>query len=69
MRTIADDIYMTISGGEKHYYILANNKTYDAEAYLDSQGVPSKDTHADTDSDTQTNTTTNNTTNETNINE
>lgn len=36
---IADDIYMTISGGETHYYIIANNKQYDAEEYLDSLGV------------------------------
>ena len=36
---IADDIYMQISGGEKHYYITVNNNTIDAEAYLDQIGV------------------------------
>ena len=36
---IADDIYMTTSGGEKHYYINANDKQYDAEEYLDRTGV------------------------------
>lgn len=34
-----DDIYMTISGGQKHYYMTANDKTYDVEDYLDRIGV------------------------------
>ena len=36
---VADDIYMTISGGKAHYYITANNQTMDAETYLDNIGV------------------------------
>ena len=36
---VADDIYMTISGGQKHYYITANNGTMDAEEYLKKIGV------------------------------
>lgn len=36
---VADDIYMTIDGGEKHYYISANNQTIDAEEYLQSIDV------------------------------
>lgn len=37
--TVADDIYMTISGGEKHYFIGVNDETMDAEEYLNSRGV------------------------------
>lgn len=33
--TVADDIYMVISGGEKHYYISANDKRMDAIKYLE----------------------------------
>ena len=36
---VADDIYMTISGEQKHYYITANNGKMDAEEYLDNIGV------------------------------
>ncbi len=39
MGVVADDIYMTVSSGEEHYYILANDKTYDAIDYLQSRGV------------------------------
>ena len=35
----ADDIYMTISGGIKHYYIAVNDRTWDAEEFLDQIGV------------------------------
>lgn len=45
MGLVADDIYMTISGGEKHYYILANGKQYNAEEYLDSQGITTKNSN------------------------
>ena len=34
--TIADDIYMTISGGQKHYYIIANDQRIDAEEWMDA---------------------------------
>lgn len=36
---IADAIYMTISGGETHYYIIANNQKIDAEDWLDTNGT------------------------------
>jgi hypothetical protein len=34
---IADDIYMTVSEGETHYYIIANDTKIDAEKWLDSR--------------------------------
>ncbi len=33
--TVADDIYMTIAGGEKHYYITVNDQRIDAEEWMD----------------------------------
>lgn len=45
---VADDIYMTISGGEKHYYIVANNGKMDAEEYLDKIGVTANNTSNNT---------------------
>lgn len=39
---VADDIYMTIDGGKKHYYITANNQTMDAEDYLNQIDVNPK---------------------------
>ncbi len=36
---VADDIYMTISSGEKHYYIAVNDQKMDAEEYLNRNGV------------------------------
>lgn len=57
---VADDIYMTISGGERHYYITANNGKMDAEVYLDKIGVTSKDSsNNQNDSNSQTKNTTN----------
>ena len=69
---VADDIYMTISGGQKHYYITANNQTMDAEVYLDNIGVrkQSEGGNSNISSNTQTNNTnTNNTNTSTNNNE
>ena len=40
---VADDIYMTISGGEKHYYIVANDQKLDAEEFLNKYGITAKD--------------------------
>ena len=40
--TIADDIYMTISGGEKHYYISVNDQIIDAEEWLNRNGITGK---------------------------
>jgi hypothetical protein len=53
--TVADDIYMTISGGEKYYYIAVNNQMMNAEEYLDKRGISTKTTNT-----TTSNTTTNN---------
>lgn len=36
---VADDIYMTISGGKKYYYIAANNSKMDATEYLKKIGI------------------------------
>ena len=44
--TIADDIYMTISGGEKHYYIAVNDQLVDAEQWLDKNEAVSKSNKA-----------------------
>lgn len=66
---IADDIYMQISGGEKHYYITVNNNTIDAEAYLDQIGVkPESETNNASNNIDNTNSTngTDSTANETN---
>lgn len=51
---VADDIYMTISGGQRHYYITANNQTMDAETYLKNIGV-SKSNQSSTESTTTNN--------------
>lgn len=64
---VADDIYMTISGGQRHYYITANNRTMDAEVYLDRIGVTKNKTNTTT--DTTNNTTNSNKTNTTQNNE
>ena len=39
LNTIADDIYMSEDSSGTHYYINANDKQYDAEEFLESQGV------------------------------
>ncbi len=36
---VADDIYMTIDGGKKHYFIRANDQEMDAEEYLNQIDV------------------------------
>ncbi len=36
---VCDDIYMSISGGETHYYMNYNDEQYDIEERLDSSGV------------------------------
>lgn len=65
--TIADDIYMTISGGERHYYIMVNDQSMDAEEWLDKNGVTSSQRKNTT--ETNTNTTSNDTRNSTSQNE
>ncbi len=42
--TVADDIYMRISGGEKHYYITVNDQIMDAEEWLNKNGITAKQT-------------------------
>ncbi len=62
-RAFVDDIYMTTNGGEKTYTMVANNRTYDVEEYLDRLGVrPTTDTENGEESNTNTST---NQTNET----
>lgn len=41
---VADDIYMTISGGQTYYYIMANNNQMNAIEFLDSIGIKNKQT-------------------------
>ena len=54
---IADDIYMTIDGGEKHYWIAVNDQRMDATEFLDKKGVSSNNS---TSSNKANNTTNNN---------
>lgn len=52
--TVADDIYMTIAGGEKHYYITVNDQRIDAEEWMD---VNAPSIHTDyTNNETRNNT-------------
>ena len=39
---VADDIYMTIEGNEKQYFINANDNPRDATKFLESRGITSK---------------------------
>lgn len=43
--TVADDIYMAISGGERHYYITVNDKKMDAEVWLNRNGITAKESN------------------------
>lgn len=59
---VADDIYMTISAGERHYYISVNDNLIDAEEYLESRGIKKQTNNTNlnnTSSTTQNNTQTN----------
>lgn len=58
--TIADDIYMSISGGETHYYIIANDQKIDAEAWLDANGITVKEPSTTNQTQNTTSTYTNN---------
>lgn len=68
IKAFVDDIYMVISGGEKHYQMTANDKTYDVEEYLDRLGVLQSTTNNNTNttSSDQTNNQVNNETTEEN---
>ena len=59
IRAFVDDIYMTITGGEKYYQMTANDKVYDVEEYLDRLGVQPA-SNSDSTSSNTTQTTTNN---------
>ena len=39
---VADDIFMTISDGETHYYIAINDQRIDAEEWLDVNGITAR---------------------------
>lgn len=55
--TIADDIYMSISGGETHYYIMVNDQRIDAEEWLDANGITAETENEEQNQNTNTNTT------------
>lgn len=63
LQVIADDIYMTVESNKTHYYFNVLDKRYDAEGWLDLQGVKQVQTN---DTSTATNSNTTNTTNNTN---
>lgn len=63
---VTDDIYMTISGGEKYYYIAVGDDRIDAEEYLDRIGV--KNQIETNNSSTNTSTNTNNSSTDSNSN-
>ena len=69
-KAFVDDIYMTINGGKKSYTMIANNKRYDVEDYLDRLGVQpvNEKEEEETSTNTTTNTNNSNTTNETDQN-
>lgn len=60
---VCDDIYMSISGGQTHYYMNYNDTKYDIEERLDNSGVKPKNNT----SSSSSNTTVNNTTEDTNV--
>ena len=59
---VADDIYMTISGGEKHYYISVNDNIIDAEEYLESRGIRNQNSSSSSNTSSNSNTTNSNNT-------
>ena len=52
---VADDIYMTISGGKKYYYIAANNSKMDATEYLKKIGIIEQKEDSEGTTETKTN--------------
>mgnify|MGYP005787659697 FL=1 len=63
-KALVDDIYMTINGGEKSYVMIANDKTYDVEEYLDRLGVRTTNTTTNTSNNVSTEESNNQTNNE-----
>ena len=68
---VADDIYMEISGGEKHYYIIVNDQRIDAEEWMNLNGITAKsgETNQTKKSENSTNTNDNNDNNSENLNQ
>lgn len=64
--TVADDIFMTISGGEKHYYIAVNDERMDALEYLNRNGITAKESSSSNQNKSNNTTTDNNQTTNTN---
>ena len=62
---VADDIYMTISGGEKHYYIYVNDNTIDAIEYLESRGISNQNSNSSSNTSSNSDTTNSNNTDNT----
>lgn len=62
---VADDIYMSISGGKKSYRIVANDNDRDAIKFLEQNGVKATNTEVDTEDNTSSNTTDNSNSNTT----
>lgn len=58
--TIADDIYMTISGGQRHYYIAVNDQRIDAKQWLDTNGITANQVRNNNQTNSNNNTTNNN---------
>lgn len=62
----ADDIYMTIERGVKHYYISINDKSWDAEEYLNVLGVQPVNDNSSSSSNASNNVTNTNSSNDLN---
>lgn len=65
---VADDIYMTINGGKKYYYIIANNKQMNAIEFLDSIGIKVQNSQENNSQEESNNTTNTEKSNEQNSN-
>ena len=70
IRAFVDDIYMVISGGKKQYKMIANDKEYDVEEYLDRLGILETTSNGNNDNTntTATNTITNDNENSNQVN-
>lgn len=52
---VADDIYMTINGGQTYYYIMVNDKQMNAIEFLDSIGIKNNSKQDNNESSNNTN--------------
>lgn len=64
-KAFVDDIYMTNNGGKIHYTMIANDRTYDVEDYLDRLGVQQVSTNNTTNTSSNTTNTSSGTTDQT----